>query len=278
MTTARKQTLAGLLCGLVLAGLLFVGGCQSGKQAGQQRPPTPAPQGLEARDGEIADAADRIASNNAAAPDSPQKPLIAADVAVIEQALAKLPAAEIAKAIASIAAERDAAIKENAKLAAALAAERENFAKSVRKWCVVGLYLAAVVCAGLAVLRVKAALSTGLAPLAALKTAAFLGGAAASCISLAKIVGAWWVEYAAYAVAGLVVGWLGYTLWREQRLEQAQRAAKAVVKRLDAAYESSVEADKQALDAAIFDPLSADMKAIAGAKSAIHLLRADKNA
>ncbi len=171
-------------------------------------------------------------------------------------------------------ASRAESAKEIQDLKDALVAERENFSKSVRKWIVVGLYVAAVVCVGLAILRFKAALTTGLAPLAALKSGAFLLGTAGTLVTLAKLVGAWWFEYACYAVGGSILVWIGYTIWREQRLEQSARAAKVVVKQLDALYENSVKADQEALDSSLFAPLSDEMKKVPGAKAAIHLLRA----
>lgn len=282
-----KPFASALLAGLVAALLVVaVPACSSNPKKFDRdapKPPTKSEgKGLvdahAKKDGIVTGEADNIdkkvegtpvADDVRASTDAQRAAVAAAPAAQIEELLVRYDtfAANANSVIAKL-------TEENAKLAKALADERENFAKSVRKWIVAGCYIAAVVCVLLAALRFKAALTTGLAPLAALKSGAFLLGLAGTLVSLAKVVGAWWFEYACYAVGAAVAGWIGYTLWREQHLEQAARAAKVVVRRLDAAYESALKPDQDALDEALFKPLSEEMKAVPGAKQAIHLLRA----
>lgn len=107
--TARARALRGMvtvgIVTLMVLWLLAALGCQSGPRAAAPaaRAPiasAPVVKAQQAKDDTVKAAAERIEANNTAAPDSPQKPLIAEDAAVVVAAVAAAPAADVAKIVA----------------------------------------------------------------------------------------------------------------------------------------------------------------------------------
>lgn len=232
----------------------------------------------EKKDETVLGAAERIEKNNAEAPVSPQQPLIAQDVQVIKDAVAAAPALDlrpVTAAIESLSKEIASTRKENSELKAQLLEAKDSVWRQVQFWISISLYGGAVAALVLAVLRAKAAVSTGLDILGGIKSAAFLLSLSATLFSVARFVAAWWFPWACGGIVGLTLGYVGYLVWQQQRAEQFKRALKPVVATLDAQYDEASEQTRNDLDATIFAKLSEEMKKIPGAKNAIHNLRAE---
>lgn len=230
--------------------------------------------GVVAKDEAIASAAGRIKDNNDASPDSPQKPLIAADVDVIEAALAKLPASEVAKALASLAAERDAAKKE-----AALWKQKFHDAvdgvwrqvQFIGSLCLYGVAITGLV---MAAFRAKAAVASGLAVMDGIRSTVTLVTLSATCFTVARFMASWWFWWACGTIVAAGVLYFGYLAIRERRGTAAANALTPIRKVLDRLYDEAAPEVKADLDRTLFDPLSEEMKKTPGAKTYIHLDRA----
>lgn len=265
--------------------VLLLAACSVGDRTPSSVPAPPRPTEMGdkqvKKDQVILEAAARIDENNEAAPDSEQKPLIDSDVDVIREAIAGAPAADLVPylaALVSISAERDALKKENARLAKEVQDAKDSIWRQVRFWGTAVLYGLGVACVLLIVLRAKAAFSTGLNPLDAVKSCVMLATLAASLFATARFLSSDYFWYAIGGVLALGAGYVGYLVWSEQRAKAAVRALKPIVRALDDAYESADDAVKKDLDANVFSKLSAEMKQVPGAKSLIHSVRAESAA
>lgn len=232
----------------------------------------------EKKDETVLGAAERIEKNNAEAPVSPQRPLIAEDVQVIRDAVATAPAADlrpVTAAIDNLSKELAGIRKENTELRAQLLEAKDSVWRQVQFWISISLYGGAVAALILAVLRAKAAVSTGLDILGGVKSAAFLLSLSATLFSVARFVAAWWFPWACGGIVALTLGYLGYLVWQQQRAEQFKRALRPVVATLDARYEEASEDARKDLDEHVFSRIGDAMRSIPGAKKAIHSLRAE---
>jgi hypothetical protein len=223
-------------------------------------------------------AAERIEKNNAEAPVSPQQPLIAEDVQVIKDAVATAPATDlrpVTAAIDNLSKELAGIRKENTELKRELQEAKDSIWARVQFWISISLYGGAVAALVLAVLRAKAAVSTGLDILGGVKSAAFLLSLSATLFSVARFVAAWWFPWACGGIVALTLGYLGYLVWQQQRAEQFKRALRPVVATLDARYEEASEEARKDLDEHVFSRIGDAMRSVPGAKKAIHSLRAE---
>lgn len=110
MKAPQKQTLAGLLCGLVLAGPLFVGGCQSGKRiVVSNTDPAPTVLGQKDKDETINDATGKIATANKTNSDAASREVIAAQVERIFGALRSASWTVVKATVEQLVTERNAA-------------------------------------------------------------------------------------------------------------------------------------------------------------------------
>lgn len=276
MTPQGKNALA------VLVILTLFSACSNGVS---RKPVAPLPQTAvsqvskqEAKDGVVLAAAERIDRNNAEAPPSPQQPLIAGDVEVIRAAVTAAPAADLrplVSAYENLYKEVSEMRKENTKLREEAQAARESVWKQVQFWGTAILYGLGVVCAVLIIFRAKAAFATGLDVLGAVKSCAMLATLAASFFAAARFVSSDYFWYVIGAVIALGAAYLAYLVWSEQRAKAAVRALKPIVRVLDEAYESGAENVRRDLDENVFSKLSAEMKAIPGAKATVHQIRAE---
>jgi len=232
----------------------------------------------EKKDETVLGAAERIEKNNAEAPASPQQPLIAEDVQVIKDAVASAPATDlrpVTAAIENLSKEISGIRKENTELKAQLLEAKDSVWRRVQFWISISLYGGAVAALILAVLRAKAAVSTGLDIVGGIKSAAFLLSLSATLFSVARFVAAWWFPWACGGIVALTLGYVGYLVWQQQKAEQFKRALKPVVATLDARYEEASEDARRDLDENVFSRIGDAMRSVPGAKKALHELRAE---
>ena len=266
----------------VIIAALALAGCHTNPST---KPPIPVPETAKAqaaqmkKDEVVLEAAERIDTNNAAAPESPQKPLIDADVDVIRQAVASAPAGDLIPIIAAVqqlASERNALQADLVKVKKELREAKDSVWQRVQFWTSLALYGGAVLSLVLAILRIKAAVSTGLDIVAGAKSAAFLLSLCATLFSIARFVAAWWFPWACGGVVIATILYVGFLVWREEKAKAALRTIKPLVRTLDAAYEQAAPAVKDDLDKTIFAKLSEEMKNAPGTKAFIHQVRAEE--
>lgn len=265
----------------VIIAALALAGCRTSPAP---KPLSPVPEtakvqvAQQTKDEVVLEAAGRIDTNNEAAPESPQKPLIDADVDVIRQAVASAPAGDLIPIIAAVqqlAAERNTLHADLTKAKKELQEAKDSVWQRVQFWTSLALYGGAVLSLVLAVLRIKAAVSTGLDIVAGAKSAAFLLSLCATLFSIARFVAAWWFPWACGGVVALAVCYVGFLVWKEERAKAAIRTIKPLVRTLDAAYEAAGQSVKDDMDETIFSRLSEEMKSAPGAKAFIHQVRAE---
>lgn len=160
MTSPQKQNLAGLLSGLALAALLFVGGCQS---SGLQRreivtntDPAPTLGEIENKDAVVGDAATKIATANKANTDPTSRFAIDVEVKRILDVLRLSSWTKTKETIERLVTERNAAQAHAAKLqdridqlerdltAAKDDANRQAYLGVVRTFAAVGAVISAI--------------------------------------------------------------------------------------------------------------------------------------
>lgn len=159
MTSSQKQNLAGLLSGLALAALLFVGGCQSGLQRREivtNTDPAPMVKGQADKDAEIGDAAGKIAKANEANTNPESRATIADQVKRIMDALRGASWKAVEATVNQLVAERNEAQAHAAKLqdridqlerdlaAAKDDANRQAYLGVVRTFAAVGAVISAI--------------------------------------------------------------------------------------------------------------------------------------
>lgn len=157
MTSKQKQTLAGLLSGLALAALLFVGGCQTGRTAYRENTdPTPTVEGQRSKDETVGDAAGKIAKANESNPNPESRATIAEQVRRIMAALQGASWKAVEATVAKLVEERNAAQAEAGRLNDRIAelehelevaksdAQRAAYLGVVRTFAVLGAVITAV--------------------------------------------------------------------------------------------------------------------------------------
>lgn len=257
MTAAQKQAIAGVVCGLVLAGLLFVGGCQSGAQAARVSP-RPDAAGVagrhDAKDKTVVVEADKI---DAAVEGSPAAPVVKSSTDAQRAAVAAAPAAEIVDLAASF----NRLLDERDKRIAALEEEIKRLREAALREQVRWLNGAGVL------LLVGFGVSVGFGGLVSARKTWPLVPLAAGCFGLAQVVGHPWFLRSFLA---LLVGGVAFCVWwaidkhREGKLAAAlqkkstklQGLLGEIVPVLDEAYEKAGENVRSVLDSSIFNRFS----------------------
>lgn len=227
--------------------------------------PTVAAQ--ENKDVRILTSADKI---DVAVKDTPPEQIVRTETAVIRQAVAEAPAADVAKLAAAFEVAIKALEKQNASLLVQIEKERTRaLREQVRYLNIAGMGLVAAF--GISIFFGSLTAMAKTWPLLLL---------AAGCFGLAQVVGHPWFMRGFLGISALGLGYLVYWVidrHRQGRLQQAiaKRAdkLKEMVPVLDEAYENAGDDLKKALDSKIFDRLSAIWSK--EDKAVIHQVRAD---
>jgi hypothetical protein len=179
-------------------------------------------------------------------------------------------------------AERDQAKdelrKEREAKAAALQAAKDEAAGSVWKtiqfWGAAVLYAVAITSLVLAVLRAKAAITSGLDIIAGLKSTAALITLSSVCFSVARFMASGWFWWGCGGVLVLFLGYLGYLAHAERKGAAAAAVLTPIRRVLDKAYENAAPEVQADMQVRVFDPIAAEMKATKAPRRFLHLDRA----
>lgn len=226
-------------------------------------------------------ASGRIEANNSAAPESPQKPLIQADVEVIRHAVASAPAADLEPILASVktlAAERDKLTKDLAAAKLAIKEAQDSIWAKVQFYGAMSLYFVAIAALVLAVFRAKAAISSGLAIMEGVKSTMTLLTIAATCFSVARYMAAWWFWYSCAGIVLIGIGYVGYLVVMERKGKAAASVVTPIRSVLDRAHEEASPEQQKWMEKHIFEPIGVAMEKSHSARSYLHLDRAAERA
>ena len=198
------------------------------------------------------------------------------------ESLAAVAKADLLKQLGAAEKERDNARRaleeERAKHKRELEEAKSSIWRDVQFYGALALYGVAILCLVLAVLRAKAAITSGLDIVAGAKSAATLLGLSATCFSVARFMAAWWFWWGCGGVIVAIIAYMGWLAYRERQGAAAAAALTPIRRALDKAYDQAVDKGTAAdMDRTIFQPIAEEMKAVKAPRRYLHLDRANND-